>query len=71
LWTQEETKPLFFSNNSEDDVVYLNTDDHDKEGPHTWIGDTGASCHLTNSDDGMYDVEVIKSPIKIENGKIL
>ena len=23
---------------------------------HTWIGDLGASCHITNNDTGMYDV---------------
>jgi hypothetical protein len=55
----------------EEDIGYLNTDNHNRPGPNTWIGDTGASCHLTNSDDGMYDVELIQSPIKIGNGKIL
>jgi hypothetical protein len=29
------------------------------------------SCHLTNSaNEGMYDVEMIRLPIKIGNGKI-
>ena len=25
---------------------------------NTWIGDTGASCHVTNNDDGMFDVKM-------------
>ena len=23
---------------------------------NTWIGDSGASCHITNNDNGMYDI---------------
>jgi hypothetical protein len=41
----------------------------DKITDTTWLGDTGASCHLTNSDEGMFDVQVIKSPVKIGSGK--
>eukprot|EP00984_Skeletonema_dohrnii_P022875 scaffold11976_cov67-Skeletonema_dohrnii-CCMP3373.AAC.1 len=29
----------------------------------TWFGDTGASCHITNDDSGMYEVESIDEPI--------
>ncbi len=43
----------------------------DKIAPNTWLADSGASCHLTNSDEGMFDVEVISSPVKIGNGKAL
>jgi hypothetical protein len=39
----------------------VDTKSKDKITPTTWSGDTGASCHLTNSDDGMFDVQVIKS----------
>jgi hypothetical protein len=43
----------------------------DKIGPNTWLANSGASCHLTNSDDGMFDVQVISAPDKIGNGKAL
>jgi hypothetical protein len=42
-----------------------------KIAPNTWLADSGASCHLTNSDEGMFDVEMISSPVKIGNGKAL
>jgi hypothetical protein len=33
-----------------------------------WIGDSGASCHMTNSMDGMINVHDIDSPIQIGTG---
>ena len=33
-----------------------------------WIGDTGASTHMTNTDRGMYDWKPINDTIKVENG---
>ena len=26
-----------------------------------WLGDTGASTHMTNNDDGMFDCKIINS----------
>ena len=37
----------------------------------TWIGDSGASCHMTNNDTGMYEVQTIQDEITIGNGKPL
>ena len=34
-----------------------------------WLGDTGASTHMTNNEDGMYDCKIINSNIKVGNGK--
>jgi hypothetical protein len=60
---------------SEDDediaLSNINKERTDKIGPNTWLANSGASCHLTNSDDGMFDVQVISSPVKIGNGKAL
>lgn len=39
--------------------------------PHLWIGDSGASCHMTCSDEGMFDCRQIQSSVKIGNGKTL
>ena len=36
-----------------------------------WLGDSGASCHMTCSTAGMYDCEMINSSVKIGNGKLL
>jgi hypothetical protein len=36
-----------------------------------WIGDTGATCHMTNDCKGMTDVKEIKTSIVIGNGKEL
>jgi histone deacetylase 1/2 len=37
----------------------------------TWLGDSAASTHMGHCDAGMFDVEVISSPVKIGNGKLL
>ena len=34
-----------------------------------WIADSGASCHMTNSLEGMKDIKTDYSKIKIENRK--
>jgi glutaredoxin len=39
--------------------------------PNIWIGDSGASCHITCTDAGMYDCRRINSAVKIGNGKLL
>ena len=36
-----------------------------------WIGDSGASCHMTCSEEGQYDCKVIRSQVKIGNGHML
>jgi hypothetical protein len=50
--------------------VEIEQDSSDKITSTTWQGDTGASCHLcTNSDEGMFIVQMNKSPVKIGSGK--
>ena len=36
---------------------------------NTWIADSGASCHMTNSDEDMTDAKIIDEFVKIGNGK--
>jgi hypothetical protein len=36
-----------------------------------YIGDSGASCHMVHSDEGMYDVKQIKEKITIGNGQYI
>jgi hypothetical protein len=36
-----------------------------------YIGDSGASCHMVHSDEGMYDVKPIKEKITIGNGQYI
>jgi hypothetical protein len=59
-----------------DDHGPRNTEGHvikhnDKLTKDTWLGDTGASCHLTNGDSNMFDVHAVSSPIKVGSGKSL
>ena len=35
----------------------------------TWIADSGATSHMTNNGDGMYDIEEYNSSVKVGNGK--
>ena len=34
-----------------------------------WLGDSGASCHMTNDDAGMFECRQYQSMIQIGNGK--
>ena len=36
-----------------------------------WLADTGASCHMTNNDEGMFDCKNISTPIRVGSGKTL
>ena len=38
---------------------------------NTWIGDTGATSHMTNSNKGLTNVKVINERIKMGNGKFM
>ena len=38
---------------------------------NTWIGDTGATSHMTNSDKGLMNVQIINERIKMGNGKFM
>ena len=38
---------------------------------NTWIGDTGATSHMTNSDKGLTNVQIINERIKMGNGKFM
>jgi hypothetical protein len=42
-----------------------------KMNANTWLGDSAASTHMGFSDEGMTDVELINSPMRIGNGKAL
>ena len=37
---------------------------------NTWIGGTGASSHITNDDDGMFDEETINKTVHGSSGMI-
>ena len=36
-----------------------------------WIGDTGASCHMTNSLSGMYNIRSIESSVQVGTGRTI
>jgi len=36
-----------------------------------WLGDTGASCHMTNSMDGMFNTKEVNTGIVFGNGQRL
>ena len=44
---------------------------NDKFTRSTWLGDTGATSHMVNKHDGMFDVVKVNVPIRIGNGKVL
>ena len=48
------------------DVALRVSDDNRRS---MWLGDSGASCHMTCNDAGMFDCKNIKSYIKVGDGK--
>jgi hypothetical protein len=58
--------------NKGDVALVAHTEDSPKKiTKNTFLGDTGASTHMGNNDEGMFDVTVISSPVKIGNGVVL
>ena len=56
----------------QDKVLFMNqTTNEAKINENIWIADSGASCHMTNSLEGMTDLKTDYSRIKIGNGNIL
>ena len=54
------------------DVVPMSFEKENKiNEKNIWIGDTGASCHMTPSLEGMTDIKKINTRIKIGNGEDL
>ena len=37
----------------------------------TWLADSGASSHMTNNNEGMFNIEVVNSIITIGDGKVM
>ena len=48
-----------------------NGTDKKKDNANLWIGDSGNSHHLTNSDEGMIDWVDIHEPIKLADNKTI
>ena len=42
-----------------------NSNEYDMD---TWIGDTGATCHMTNDFEGLFDIKTSDSSVQIGNG---
>ena len=53
----------------EDAVVFMSMDQKPTKQPHIWIGDTGASCHMTYSLDGMSKLCQSNMTITFGDGK--
>ena len=54
----------------QDQVFFMNqTTNESKINDNIWIADSGASCHMTNSLEGMTDLKTDYSKIKIGSGK--
>ena len=75
----EETKQTGETANQSTEVaemVFMSKEEiipvkNDKFSKNTCLGDTGATTHMFNKDDGMFDVKEVRIPIKIGNGRAL
>jgi hypothetical protein len=60
----------------EDDTILEDTalamiDKSTNKNTKLWLGDTGASCHMTYCDKGMYDFEMVTSNVTVGNGSVM
>ena len=51
---------------AQEEVVFMASDQSNKFTKDTWVGDTGATSHMTNSDKGLIDMQ-----IQVGNGKFM
>jgi hypothetical protein len=70
-------RPLFWQHRHDLGATTIETD---KKGTvaksvahkiHLWIGDSGASCHMTSNDVGMFDCRYKKSFLRLGNGTMM
>jgi len=52
-----------------DNVVFMAIEGHKKLTDDTWITDSGATCHIRNNMEGMFDIENVHKSVKIGTGK--
>jgi hypothetical protein len=71
-WTEdcEESDDDDYEENVEYCFMSQTTSNY-KLNANTWLGDSAASTHMGFSDEGMTEVELINSPVRIGNGKAL
>jgi len=53
------------------DVVLSSMENNGNVDHEIWIGDSGASCHFCNPDDGLYDCTEIFEEITVGNGSVM
>jgi hypothetical protein len=52
--------------------IVLSSVESEKEVDHEiWIGDSGASCHYCNEDEGLYKYKTISEEITVGNGNVV
>jgi hypothetical protein len=56
-----------FINVHEQVIININTEKNIST--DLWLGDSGASCHMTCSEEGMYNCRDIKSPLRLVTGE--
>ncbi len=52
-----------------DNVVFMAVEDHRKMTNNIWVADSGATCHIMDSSEGLFDTESIWESIKIGTSK--
>jgi hypothetical protein len=55
----------------EPDIALYSNESEGKINKNTWLADSGASSHMTNNDEGMFNVKIVESKITIGDGKTL
>jgi hypothetical protein len=70
-WSEDRESDKEVDETNDEDYCFMSQGDNYKMNQNTWLGDSAASTHMGFSDEGMTDVEIINSPVRIGNGKAL
>jgi hypothetical protein len=53
------------------DIVLSSVESKEEVDHEIWIGDSGASCHYRNDDEGLYEYKTISEEITVGNGSVM
>jgi hypothetical protein len=70
-WSEDHEQMDDETDETNNECCFMSQGDNYRMNKNTWLGDSATSTHMGFSDEGMIDVELINSPVRIGNGKAL
>jgi hypothetical protein len=68
-WSEDHEENNAEADETKEEYCFMSQGDNYRMNKNTWLGDSATSTHMGFSDEGMIDVKIINSPVRIGNGK--